>query len=178
MKIRTFWIIFIRTLGLGISFWSINVLMNFLSTLFLIANEKDSLGFYNILLLSIFLIGLYVIIIKTLIFNTTWVIDQLHLDKGFEEEKLDLNISKSTVLSIVIIVIGGVVFIDCFPQLCSDIYLFFQDKLIFSNHPQTTKILTNLIKTFLAHLLITKSNTIVAFIDKKTVNEEDCEEQS
>ncbi|MBK7969388.1 MAG: hypothetical protein IPK08_10860 [Bacteroidetes bacterium] len=54
----------------------------------------------------------------------------MHLDKGFEEEKIDLNVQLTTVLTVTTIVIGGLMFVDSFPKLCKEIFVFLQQKNI------------------------------------------------
>jgi hypothetical protein len=125
------------------------------------------------LCLLLLTISIYILILRFFVFRTTWIIDKLHLDKGFTEERIDLNIKLSTVLTIAVIVIGGFMFIDSLPQFCEQTFLFFQQKSIFRENPSSASIIFHLIKTIIGYLLMTNSKLVVAFIDKQSGKQND-----
>src|SRR5690606_24479722 len=102
------------------------------------------------------------------VFKTAWLIDKLHLDKGFDEEKIDLNIQLSTVLTVTTIVIGGLIFVDSLPQLCKQTFVFFQQKNMFRESPTAGLISFQLVNTILRYLLMTSSKRAVAFNNRHT----------
>ena len=54
----------------------------------------------------------------------TW----LRLDKGFDQESISLNIHRSTILSISIIVLGGIILVEEIPKLCQQAITYLQIK--------------------------------------------------
>ena len=116
-------------------------------------------------------IGIYIFILRLFVFRTAWLIDKLQLDKGFEEEKIDLNIQLSTVLTVATIVIGGLMFVDSLPQLCKQIFMSLQQKNMFRESPTSGWIIFHLVKTVLGYLLMTNSKLVIAFIDKQTTKQ-------
>ena len=92
----------------------------------------------------------------------------MHLDKGFQEDKLELNIQRSTVLTIAAIVIGGIIFVDSFPQFCLQVMRFIQQDNLFRESPTSGWIIFYLVKTILGYLLMTNSQFVVRFIDKQS----------
>lgn len=72
----------------------------------------------------------YGIVSFYLIFRTDIVIDKLKLDKGFDQEAFSLNIHRSTVLSISIIVIGGLIVVDEIPNFCQEVVSYYEAKRI------------------------------------------------
>ncbi len=61
-------------------------------------------------------------------FKTNLIIDELKLNWGFVESELSFKVHRSTVLSIAVIVIGGLIFVDGLPELCVRTYRYFQEK--------------------------------------------------
>jgi hypothetical protein len=169
MTIRTFWTILIKILGISLVLSSLTVLSQFFSTFSILRNyNTDNLSvialFVGLLLLTI---ALYIFVLWLFLFRTIWVIDKLHLDKGFTEEKIELNIQQSTVLTIAVIVAGGLIFVDSFPRLCQQIFLFFQQKSMIKEDPHSGLIIFQLVKTIIGYLLMTNSQPIIKFIDRQ-----------
>ncbi len=170
MTIRTFWTILIKILGIWLVLESIIVIHQLISSLtfFGFNNGDDSIfdaGLVVVLLLLT--IGIYFFILRLFLFKTAWLIDKLHLEKGFEEDRIDLNMQSSAILSIATIIIGGLMFIDGLPEFCRQVIAFFQEKNLFRESPTTVWIIFNLIKTLIGYLLMTNSKSVVAFIERQ-----------
>src|SRR5437868_3654116 len=71
---------------------------------------------------------IYILICYYLVFRTNFIIDKLKLDRGFDQNTIPLNIHRSTILSIAIIVIGGLMVADETPNLCRQLFAYFQEK--------------------------------------------------
>ncbi len=171
MTIRTFWTILIKILGIWLVLDSVTVIPQFISTLFYTDPNDTGQGFALSIALLLLTIGVYLFILRLFVFKTAWLIDKQHLDKGFDDEKIDLNIQLSTVLIVATIVIGGLMFVDSLPQLCKQTFLFFQQKAVFRENPKSNWIIFYLVKTILGILLMTSSKQVVAFIVKRTVDQ-------
>jgi hypothetical protein len=169
MTIRTFWTFFIKILGISLVLGSLTVFSQILSVLpFFGHNYNDNFnGVILILVLLLLTIVLYVFVLWLLVFKTAWLIDKLHLDKGFTEDKIELNIKQSTVLTIAVIVVGGLIFVDSFPQLCRQIFVLFQQKNMFKDDPNSSWIIFQLVKTIIGYLLMTNSQLVIKFIDRE-----------
>ena len=63
-----------------------------------------------------------------LLFKTNYIIDKLNLDKGFDKEEFSFNISRSIVLTIALIVIGGVILTDEIPNFIRNVIAVIQEK--------------------------------------------------
>ena len=177
MTIRTFWTFFIKILGISLVLGSLTVIPQIVSVFsFLGHNYNDnSYGFGLLLVLLLLTIALYIFILWLFVFKTAWLIDKLHLDKGFTEEKIELNIKQSTVLSIAVIVVGGLMFVDSFPQLCKQIFVYFQQNNLFKDDPNSGWIIFQFVKTILGYLLMTNSQLVTKFIDRKAEEQTDKE---
>ena len=132
MKVRTFWLILLKIIGLFLVIRGINVIIYSLNTFHFIIKSEDNIT-EPIIWMTLFIILtviIYLFILWLFVFKTSWLIDKLRLEKGFEEEKIEINVSLSSIISIAIVVIGGIMLIESLPQLCSKIYTFFQMKVI------------------------------------------------
>lgn len=77
---------------------------------------------------TVLILLVYIFVSYQLIFRTDYIIEKLKLDKGFDQETIPLNIHRSTVLSISIIVIGGLIVAQEIPNLCRQLFDYFQEK--------------------------------------------------
>src|SRR5260370_7047977 len=67
----------------------------------------------------VFTVGFYLLILRYCFFKTDCLIDKLHLAKEFTKEKFELNIHRSTLLKIAVIVIGAMIIVNYLPFLCA-----------------------------------------------------------
>jgi hypothetical protein len=114
--------------------------------------------------------AVYVCAAYYFIFKTNDVINKLNLDKDFSEENFPLNIHRSTVLSIVIIIIGGLLIADNIPLLCRSIYLYFQTKSIgdaFTKSPDFSYIIIYALKILVGLILTGNHQLFVNYIERK-----------
>lgn len=90
---------------------------------FILFREPETFeeGFMAFVLTAIMIL-VYTIVARFFILKTETLIDFLRLDHDFEEEKLSIQMHRSTLLSISIIVIGGLMVADGIPKLCQAIY--------------------------------------------------------
>ncbi len=105
-----------------------------------------------------------------LVFKTSWLIDKLRLDKGFTEEKLELNIHRSIVLRIAIIVTGAILFIETLPSLLKELFAYYQEINSyngFKHYPHAGWITFYLVKLLISYFMLTSSRPIVNFIERK-----------
>ncbi|GAB4450435.1 MAG: hypothetical protein Fur0028_05900 [Bacteroidales bacterium] len=174
MNIRTFWSLFLKILGIWLILSGLTVIPQFISAFAYFGDNNQDNFFAAIYIIVILLltVGLYFVVLKLLVFNSNWLIDKLKLDKGFQEEKIDLNITLKTVLTIATIVIGGLILVDALPMLCKQIFTFMQQKSVFREDPQFSWIIFYSIKALIGYLLMTNSKMVINYIDKSTENVE------
>lgn len=119
------------------------------------------------LLLAIIALVFYLLIIYILIFKTDYIINKLSLDKGYPEQVLNINIHRSVILSITMIILGGLIIIESMPALVQQIINYIQLKNDHIPHPKIDYIVLSGVKLFIGLLLIIYQNTIVNFIERK-----------
>ena len=167
MTPRNLFNIIIKVIGIffikGI-FISFTEMVSFIPYLTMSNHKTDSLFTYLSYLLLIVIYGL---ISFFLIFRTESIIDKLKLDKGFDQETILINLHRSTILSISLIVLGGILLADEIPHLCQQIIAFIQQKR-YSNgmlDPSIAYVVLASVKIIIALILITCQRQIVNFIE-------------
>ena len=120
----------------------------------------------------VLMLTVYITTAYFLIFKSTLLIDKLKLDKGFDQDTIPLNIHHSTVLSISIVVIGGLIVANETPNLCRQLFSYYQEKRI--THGQAKPTISYSIlassKIIIGLLLLTNQKHIVNFIERKRRN--------
>ena len=121
------------------------------------------------LVTTILILVAYGVVSFLLIFKTNYVIDILKLDQGFEEETLSLNIHRSTILSISIIVIGGLLVADELPNFCRQLFSYFQEKRMTygQTNPSLSYSIVSAVKIIIGMILMTGQRQIVNLIDRQ-----------
>ncbi len=172
MTPRSFFTILIKILGIYLILDSITVIPQFISSLFSIGlgfdKSIETIALYSFLL--ILTVGIYYIILKYCVFKTDRIIDKLKLDKGFVEETFELNIHRSTVLSIAVIVIGGLIFVDSLPTFCKEVFDFIgqkQQSIPFGQNPASGWMIFYLVKILIGYYMVNNHRQIVNFIEKQ-----------
>ena len=124
------------------------------------------------LISTILILLVYVFISYYLIFKSEVIIDKLKLDKGFNQETIPLNIHRSTILSISIIVIGGLILADEIPNFCRQLFSYFQEKRMTygQTNPTISYSVLAAAKIVIGLLLIVYQRQIVNFIENRRKN--------
>jgi hypothetical protein len=174
MTPRSFWTILIKILGIYIileSLTSIPQLLTFVWGLMAQRAQSDSLNIYLIEIAYFILeIAVFATVLYYCLFKTDWIIDKLKLDQGFQDERFELTMHRSTILKIAIMVIGGLLLIDSFPFLCKNLLECLQMTTVYGGYaknPNLFYVALYLIKSFIGYFLLTCSRMIVNFIELK-----------
>ena len=168
MTIKSFWTIILKIAGLWFVFVGLTTLAPLISLLFFTSQNGHSPGIEKILeffgIVTV-IAGIFILLIWLLLFKPGWVIGKLRLDRGFAEERLELIMDRSAMLTIATIVVGGVVFLDSLPLLIKQTLSFFQKGNPIKDSQETIWIIYYLVKTIFGYLLLTNSRFVVNFID-------------
>ncbi|MCR4033067.1 MULTISPECIES: hypothetical protein [Flavobacterium] len=171
MEIKTFWRIIVKGIGLWLLINSVYIIPQFASTFSLTENGVNwniLTGVWAVLLGNLFV---YLLITGFFLFKTEWIVNKLKLDKNFPQEKIDINLPYRTVISIAVVIIGAIVFVEALPKLCSTIYEFVKQKELIKDYAGTSWLIFYFLKGLFGYLIMTNSKNIVKFIDKQKVDE-------
>lgn len=171
MLINTFWKIIIKIIGLWLLFGCISIIPQFFSTL---SFTNGDLNFESLLLIWLMLFGaiiIYIFIIRLFLFKSEWIVDKLKLEKSFNEERINLEIKSSTVLTIAIIIIGGLTIIESLPSFCSTLFNFLQQKLLIKDYPDSCWLIFHFLKIIIGYLLLTNGKRFAKYIEEEADKE-------
>jgi len=104
-----------------------------------------------------------------LVFKTEWVIKVVKLERGFNQETIPLNMHRSTILSISIIVIGGWLVANEIPNFCRQLLVYFQEKRMdYGRHNSTIQYsVVSGVKIVIGILLIAEQRLLVNLIERQ-----------
>ncbi|HCE58680.1 MAG TPA: hypothetical protein DER09_12850 [Prolixibacteraceae bacterium] len=169
MSIKTFWNILLKILGIWLILSGFGVIPQFIWAFSIFEYRPDgkiAAGLIYLAALLFITAALFFVILWLFVFRSGWIINKLKLDKGFDDERIDLNIRLNTALTIAIIVIGGLMFADSLPELLRNIYSAFKQDDLVRKDPVTALIILYLAKTTIGYLLMTNSRMIILYITK------------
>jgi len=170
MTIRAFWNILLKILGIYLVVQGVNVIAPYIGAFATVTSTEDSI-YYIAVTLSVLVA--YFFILWLFVFKTSWIIDKLQLEKGFEEERIDLKNDSAAIMTIAVIVIGGIMFIESLPELSRELSLFIKrEEIPFQENPNIGWTIFFVAKAILGYLLMTNCKPIVAFISRKSANNE------
>jgi len=169
MKIRTFWIFLLKILGLYFVLGSIEVIAQFVSSIYylFVNTSSDIIVKTSMIGMVTAIIFIYLLVLRFFVFKPNWIIDKLKLDQGFDEEKIELNNNSTAILRTAIIVIGGLLLVNSLPVLCKNIFVFLQQQAHFKDYPETGWIIFEVIKSIIGYLLITNSRYFADLIQNE-----------
>ncbi len=171
MTPRTFFELLIKIMGIYLVLSSLSVVPQLFSNLLMLYNPiGDNNTGVILMAISIMglLFGMFYLTIQYCFFKTDWIIDKLALDKKFTEEKFDINIHRSTVLSIAVVVFGGLLFVEALPSFCIQVYSYIgqnQSYARFGENPITGWMIFHGVKVFMSVWLMTNSRMAVNLIE-------------
>lgn len=113
-------------------------------------------------------LAIYSLVIFYFVLDTDAVIDKLELTKGIEEENLSISVHRSTVLNIVILLIGVVTIVTVLPYFLQSLSTYFAEKKFsYGNTSNPTRFILYASELVLAILMIVYKKVIVNFIELK-----------
>jgi len=173
MTPRSLFAIIIKIIGIYLLIGAIVTIPQMITTILSFRGQVSYASSGDLFALAFFILitaGIYITIMRYCLFKTDWLIGKLHLDKGFDEEKLEINIHRSTVLKIAVIVIGAVLVIDSLPALCKEVFVYSQMSAPdrgFKENPSSKYLIMDIAKLFIGIFLMTSSRLVVNFIERK-----------
>ena len=168
MKIITFWRILIKIIGLWLLFECLSLLPQFFSAFTFTNGTLDTEFIFAVWAMLIGVAIIYILLVRLFIFKSDWLIEKLKLTDNFNEESIDVNIKSTTVLSIAIIVMGGIILASSIPAFLSLLFEYYQRRTTFMEYKETSWLIFHFIKIIIGYLLLTNSKIITQYIEKRS----------
>ena len=125
MKASDLFLIILKVFGIYLIKDILIAIPAVLSNLIMISDGSFGVTFFS-LLFSLFSLAVYIGICYLLLFQSSWIVSKLKLTNELSEEPLKVNLHRSSVYTIAIIVAGIVILAFSVPQLVRNIYLWAQ----------------------------------------------------
>jgi len=173
MTPRSLFAIIIKIIGLYLVLGAFVSIPQIITALFTYKSQLSYNSAEDILTIGsllVFSVSFYILVMYYCISKTEWIIDKLQLDKNFSEEKFELNIHRSTILRIAVIITGGIIVTDSLPMLCKQALSFARINSVgsdFKQNPETAWLAFYFVKFFIGFALISASRPVVNFIELK-----------
>jgi hypothetical protein len=168
MTLNTFWKIFLKVFALYLIWQLLLVLPTvFSSIVYLTRNDKMEMFTIFSGLLCTALV--FIAIIRYCLFQSDRVIDKLRLTKGFTDEKLEINIHRSSLLTIIVIVLGCLMIANSLPLFIFNIFSYIQrsdNTMKFQDNPSTPYLVSDFLKVIIGYFIATESRLVVNFIER------------
>lgn len=169
MALNTFWKIFLKIFGLYLIWQMLEILPSFFFVL-VYAGSQDKVTVFTTIAGIVFIVLVLFAVVRQFLFKSDYIIEKLRLEKGFIEEKIEITIHRSSLLTIIIIVLGGLMLADGLPLLIYHIFNFIQRAdayTKFQDNHATPYLVTNLVKVALGYFMVVDSKMIVNLIERK-----------
>lgn len=167
MTARTLLFIVLKIFGLFLIKDLIVVLFQVVTFIFYFSNEESNTSFFGSLLVTVAYLAAYGLGAYFLIFKTKTIFDYLKLDQDLTEEQVALEGMKTApVLTLALIIIGGVILVMEVPIILRELWILIVDKAYEMGYSWSSIILSS-VKIIIAIVLIEKHKPIVNFIERK-----------
>lgn len=168
MLVNTFWKILIKIMGLWILFGALSIIPEFTTSLSFAEGSIDTTALFEVWSLLFIILLIYFFAIVFFLFKTDWIVEKLKLDKNFKEERIEINYDPSSILTICIIVIGGLCMVEALPSFISKLFDFLNQKYLIRDYSGASWLIYFFIKLILGYLLVTNGKTIANYIERKS----------
>ena len=167
MTPKVFWTYSLKIFGLYAIYRAGLLLPDFFSIIY----------YKTFLLIQILIFASFFVFFGTLgyfsVLKTNLIIDKLRLTHGLSDEPMNINIHRSSLLKIAIIVIGGLLVADSLPLLFSNLFQYFQNTNYFSkfkDNRSSPLVVLYLLKVIVGSFMVADSRLVVNFIERKRKN--------
>lgn len=169
MNIKAFWNVVIKILGILLFFEFLEILSQlFVSLTFIFVPDMEQSLVLPSLVYSTLILALYLIIILIFIFKSSWIVEKLRLCKNTESETLNIDLKISSIITIAVIIVGGIIFVNGFSLLCKSLYDYFKQNNLPNYNSKVAWIIFNSIKALLGYLIMTNSKIFANYISKQS----------
>ena len=162
MSVKSFWLLVLKLIGIYLS-------LSFFEFCVFIFSQLINFRENDFLLIGAYFgaFVLYFSVIYCFLFKTSTLIKWFRLEKDFDTNTISCEFSTTSIIRLAVIIVGGLMFIDNFVSLISNLMTFFQQEMVFKNYSKSQLLLFVFIKTVIGYLLITNNAFVTRLIEKQ-----------
>ncbi len=167
MSIRSFWLIFLKVIGIFFLYSSLSVIPSLaaIPMMMEMGMEMDnSIGPIVIILVSVAVYGCFIFLF---LFRSGYVLRVLRLEDDFDEDAIELDVQPVTLLTFVVILVGGIMVVNGLPALLKELISYISTAKFYGAERNIGWTIYYLAQCMLGLLLIFKNKPIVGFIEQR-----------
>lgn len=170
MNLHSLWTILIKLIGIYLLSQLIYTIASAAQVIwYLNQSFRGDPGVIGLLVLtSVISSTLFVLVIRTCLFRSDWVIAVLNLEDGFEEKQFNFKFSQSAIVSIALIILGGIFMANAIVSLGFDIPNYFKQRNLFPLTGSSLPLFVTIGKGMAGYLLIVFHKNIAMSMERKT----------
>lgn len=186
MTFKNLFYIILKIFGLLFLREIINEVIQLISTIYLYFNGSEGWTTFTSMFVSLFVLAIYGVLVFQLLFKTNRLVTLLKLDQNFDEHSfsfeqqnnLSINLSSKEILTISLIVIGGVILVQEIPNFCRQFYSYvtLRNNRYTSLQADMSYMVFSAFKIIIGLLILGERKRIIEIIEKKSKAGDDVEE--
>ena len=171
MKAKDLFLIILKVFGIYLIKDVLIAIPSVLYNIYMMSDGSLEMGFFT-LIASLLTLGIYIGICYVLLFKAGWIVSKLKLTAGLGEEPLVMNLHRSSVYTIAIIISGIIILVFAVPDLVRSIYLWSQyndlrKTSLGTDYFDYKLIIMPLTEIIIGLLFLGNQRTIVNFIESR-----------
>ncbi|HLP39823.1 hypothetical protein [Lacibacter sp.] len=171
MKAKDLFIIILKVFGIYLIKDVLTAIPPVLNSFFQMFEVSGAMAFFS-LIISLLYLGIYVGIVYLLLFKTSLLVSKLKLASELSDEPLVVNLHRSSVYTIAIIITGLLVLTFSIPDLVKQIYFFYEfndsRKRLFAPSPfDYSRMIIAITEVIIGLLFLGNQRTLVNYIESK-----------
>ncbi len=171
MKAKDLFTVILKVFGLYLIKDVILSIPPILAVLHQVLDVSVGAAFFS-LFVSLLVFGLYFGIVYLLLFKTQWIISKLRLTSDLSDEPLVINLHRSSIYTIAIIVTGLIILVFAIPQLIRHLYDWYEymasrKSMFWSNKHNYSHLLISLSEVIIGLLFLINQRVLVNFLESR-----------
>ena len=166
MKTQTAWNLLLKTLGLILFFKFLLTAQEYFVFYQRLSRSPNADSAYFVSLWFATLL-LYIVCIYFLLFKSDTIQGLLKLNKGMEDEQIEINIQGSSILKLASIVLGGLLIIESIPLFVNNLRAFLDERSSMLYRNSGSIMFSDLILVVIGCFLVFKSGAISKFFQSE-----------
>jgi hypothetical protein len=169
MTPKTLFSIILKVFGLFFLKDIFGIVTQLLPTVIYLAKPEMASGAIVTIVIYLLYILVYLLIAYYLIARSDTIIEKLKLDKDFDQEPFQFNMHRSALLSICLVVIGGLLITEGIPTFLGQLYSYFKSSgdRYSQSDPTVSYLLITGSRILTGFLVIAEKKWIINFIERK-----------
>jgi hypothetical protein len=171
LYINTFWKIILKAIGLWLLMHCIWIIPQLTAVFHFDNGNLDWDVLCWVWGISFVTLMIFLLITWVFLFQTDGLVRRLKLDQSFKEDRIDIQTPPKTILPIIITLMGGLYFMQSFPQFFNTVYEFLKQKILFKDYRDSGWMIYLFCASGIGFWVMTNAQKISNYLWKNTSNQ-------